>query len=1229
MQPRRLVALVTVLLATAAAIGQELVVGTLAGRPVPGYLDANGRLAQFRAPTGMAQVGGILFVADAGNHAIRQIDLATGEVSTLTGTGTAGHQDGSLAQATFDTPRDVLYDPTRNELLVADSGNHVIRAVLLGEGRVLTLAGTGTAGWADGPADQAQFAEPSGLCIVPVAPIAAVGDRPSQTTEFLLVADTGNHCLRAVREETPPGARDSEAVPGFYVTTVAGQPGSPGFEDGTTLAQYNRPTGLALESPDRVLVADSGNHAVRLYDTLFTITIAGDGTPGSEDTPLPPATQAARFNSPRGIIAGLAISLPPQAADQLPPPPGHMVLDTGNSRIRQIDPVTHTVTTFAGSVAGCRDAPLGEALCDRPWAGVWEATGEVAFFSDRGNHCIRSLGVNTPPAADAGSGYAVGPGDGLLLDGTGSSDPDYLLGDSVAQYAWDLNGDGMFGDVLGATVYLDAVRVWRLFGTPAPAPVSEQEYTKIIGLEVTDLFGATDAARTSVAVTGDLAEPMTIQLLPEPEWTAGTENEVQWTGSPFATAYELQWSRMQGFAAIQGSITTRRLKAAATGLRHNVRYYFRARAILSGAPAGEGRRVAAGTPGPWSNVESSTQDAVAPRSVIASPSSPFITARPRVPLVVESTESGSGFSHEVLLYSHNGGPITRYPGRYVPSVAMANRGSQDTPVALGILNIVFDIGRAAGEGVYQLFAVGVDNVGNRERIGRVPDLVLVVDASPPVITKIRAFNIRPRSADVLWRTNEPTTGTIEYGQTTGYASKINDPTLRFTHTVHLTGLDPDTIYHLRILARDRAQNLAVSADHVFETRERVPPAAVLRREPLYTAGTANALSWVVAAPAARYRLEWDTQPTFPTPASLVTRHTEATAAGLTDGAGYFYRVMAINGDGVRGPWSNVEHSTQDATPPDSRVSRAVVPVEFGPVIHLIPSSSDATSGVRYLLLYFAKDAGAFRRVGPRIPPTARDVMFDATPYGGGRYAFYTRAVDRVGNREAPPSVPDVEVDLRLATNLEYVGDLGTTTGQSALLAASLTDMDGHGVEGAAISYTLGPLTGVLPPTDGAGLTEKSVAVGLAAGTYRLVLNYTGDAAHLPSQVTVDMRVKPVLHPPPAQRIAVQAEGSVADGADGRYEFGVEVTSDPLEGAVVIRDVRRGRVFRATALTSVTLSGHTAAITGLCSVNGAGSFRFVVWVADAVPDTFGMTTTDGTLVPQTALAAGTVTIAAAP
>ncbi|MGG4142328.1 stalk domain-containing protein [Paenibacillus algorifonticola] len=151
----------------------EGTVSTFAGQAPSGetgdYVDGAAAKARFNEPTGLAfDETGRLFIADSGNHVIRIIDK--GEVMTLAGQKTAvdpltgyrtgGYQNGAAADARFNRPRGLAYEG--GVLFVADSLNHRIRAVTA-NGRVATLAGKSAAGDLIGPADQAQFNQPSGL----------------------------------------------------------------------------------------------------------------------------------------------------------------------------------------------------------------------------------------------------------------------------------------------------------------------------------------------------------------------------------------------------------------------------------------------------------------------------------------------------------------------------------------------------------------------------------------------------------------------------------------------------------------------------------------------------------------------------------------------------------------------------------------------------------------------------------------------------------------------------------------------------------------------------------------------------------------------------------------------------------------------------------------------------------------------------------------------------------
>lgn len=207
-------------------------VTTLAGSPrLPGSADGTGTEARFRDPRGLAfSPDGSLYVADSGNHTIRQVTL-DGRVTTIAGiAGSPGHATGSGASARLNYPNALTADANGN-LFVTDAGNYVVRRVTR-SGEVSAGIGTpGERGYADGPANVAKFGWLAGITI--------------ERSGNLLVADAGSNSIRRI------------ALPSGDVSTVAGLAFAGGHADGTgPAARFASAAGMVASVSGLVYAAD-------------------------------------------------------------------------------------------------------------------------------------------------------------------------------------------------------------------------------------------------------------------------------------------------------------------------------------------------------------------------------------------------------------------------------------------------------------------------------------------------------------------------------------------------------------------------------------------------------------------------------------------------------------------------------------------------------------------------------------------------------------------------------------------------------------------------------------------------------------------------------------------------------------------------------------------------------------------------------------------------------------
>jgi streptogramin lyase len=327
-----------VLLTTGPLAAEDHLVRTIAG---------NGQKARSGdgGPATQAGVGGpfgvvigpdkALYICETLNHCVRRVDLSTGAITTVAGSGEKGYSGdgGPATSAHCNEPYEVRFDSAGNMYFV-EMQNHLVRKVDAKTKAISTVAGTGMPGFAGdgGPAVMAQFRSPHS--------IALRGD------DELYIADIGNHRVRRVllksgvvetwsgtgeKKPTPDGSpvsgsplngpraidfagsrmwlalREGNAVYRVddqdqwrHVAGVGGKAGYAGDGGPAKTAVLAGPKGIALDKAGNVYLADTESHTIRVIRAKDgTIhTVVGDGKPG--DGPDGPPLKC-RLDRPHGV----------------------------------------------------------------------------------------------------------------------------------------------------------------------------------------------------------------------------------------------------------------------------------------------------------------------------------------------------------------------------------------------------------------------------------------------------------------------------------------------------------------------------------------------------------------------------------------------------------------------------------------------------------------------------------------------------------------------------------------------------------------------------------------------------------------------------------------------------------------------------------------------------------------------------------------------------------------
>jgi len=229
------------------------------GSGLEGFSDGPADVASFRSPQGLAERDGALYVADTGNHAVRSVDLLSGRVETLAGTGRKG--EGAIQPAadartvSLRSPWDLTF--LGDTLWIAMAGSHQLWRLDVRSGALSAGAGSGREGLDDGPLAEATFAQPSGL---------------ATDGHVIYVADSEASAIRRV--DPAAGTVRTLAGEGLF---------DAGLRDGPLArARFQHPQGLALDR-GVLWVSDTFNGAVRrisLADGQVSTVARGLAQPG-------------------------------------------------------------------------------------------------------------------------------------------------------------------------------------------------------------------------------------------------------------------------------------------------------------------------------------------------------------------------------------------------------------------------------------------------------------------------------------------------------------------------------------------------------------------------------------------------------------------------------------------------------------------------------------------------------------------------------------------------------------------------------------------------------------------------------------------------------------------------------------------------------------------------------------------------------------------------------------
>ncbi len=195
--------------------------------------------------------------------------------------------------------------------------------------------------------------------------------------------------------------------------------------------------------------------------------------------------------------------------------------------------------------------------------------------------------------------------------------------------------------------------------------------------------------------------------------------------------------------------------------------------------------------------------------------------------------------------------------------------------------------------------------------------------TPPSISNVHVINIAATSATVVWETSENANSIVEYGLDTSYGSSSSSPVNVMSHSIGLSGLAENTLYHFRVRSGNAINGQGVSGDYTFTTASIVPPPppppplAISNVQALNVTASSAIITWstnILADSFTEYGLTLGYEIGSVSSSSLATSHS-LDLSGLTAGTLYHFRVKSKDASNNQVTSGDYTFTTTSLAPP--------------------------------------------------------------------------------------------------------------------------------------------------------------------------------------------------------------------------------------------------------------------------------------------------------------------------